>query len=219
MGAGHPQRDRGTHEWSWAVVSGNILASAPGALGGIFLGALLVGHQQAVLPPQAPWRDLGHGEENVPRKSACLAFPYDAQCLFLVLSKILHEYKPACVGKSENLYGLGVVPCFMCHGCPAVPHAVPKRSSLLQSKKYVLMLVDPDAPSRADPRNRFWRHWLLADVRVSVPGRSSGASPSGRWHSVALPQRARFPAGRAPPGEIPKEERLQGKCKSCSACR
>uniref|UniRef100_A0A8B9ELD8 Phosphatidylethanolamine-binding protein 4 n=1 Tax=Anser cygnoides TaxID=8845 RepID=A0A8B9ELD8_ANSCY len=34
-----------------------------------------------------------------------------------------------------------------------------------KSKKYVLMLVDPDAPSRADPRNRFWRHWLLADVR------------------------------------------------------
>uniref|UniRef100_A0A8C9L9R7 Phosphatidylethanolamine binding protein 4 n=1 Tax=Pavo cristatus TaxID=9049 RepID=A0A8C9L9R7_PAVCR len=33
-----------------------------------------------------------------------------------------------------------------------------------KSKKYVVVLVDPDAPSRADPRSRFWRHWLLTDV-------------------------------------------------------
>uniref|UniRef100_A0A8B9Q8P5 Phosphatidylethanolamine binding protein 4 n=1 Tax=Apteryx owenii TaxID=8824 RepID=A0A8B9Q8P5_APTOW len=36
-------------------------------------------------------------------------------------------------------------------------------------KKYVLVMVDPDAPSRADPRNRFWRHWLVTDIRVSAP--------------------------------------------------
>uniref|UniRef100_A0A663MDH0 Phosphatidylethanolamine binding protein 4 n=1 Tax=Athene cunicularia TaxID=194338 RepID=A0A663MDH0_ATHCN len=34
-------------------------------------------------------------------------------------------------------------------------------------KKYVLVLVDPDAPSRANPRNRFWRHWLVTDIPVS----------------------------------------------------
>ncbi|XP_074784709.1 phosphatidylethanolamine-binding protein 4 [Athene noctua] len=33
-----------------------------------------------------------------------------------------------------------------------------------KSKKYVLVLVDPDAPSRANPRNRFWRHWLVTDI-------------------------------------------------------
>uniref|UniRef100_A0A8C3J2Q6 Uncharacterized protein n=1 Tax=Calidris pygmaea TaxID=425635 RepID=A0A8C3J2Q6_9CHAR len=31
---------------------------------------------------------------------------------------------------------------------------------------YVLVLVDPDAPSRANPRNRFWRHWLVTDILV-----------------------------------------------------
>lgn len=103
---------------------------------------------------------------------------------------------------------------------PRVPrgptHRAQTLSPLLQSKKYVLVLVDPDAPSRANPKNRFWRHWLLADIRVSVPGRVpkrevafGGAVPAG-----AIPGGARAPAG-----EIPKEERLQGKCKSCSACR
>ncbi|KQL59790.1 phosphatidylethanolamine-binding protein 4 [Amazona aestiva] len=33
-----------------------------------------------------------------------------------------------------------------------------------KNKKYVLMLVDPDAPSRANPRSRFWRHWLVTDI-------------------------------------------------------
>lgn len=31
LGAGHPQREQGMHEWSWAFISGNILASPPGA--------------------------------------------------------------------------------------------------------------------------------------------------------------------------------------------
>lgn len=44
---------------------------------------------------------------------------------------------------------------------------IPRSSPLLQSKKYVLVLVDPDAPSRANPRNRFWRHWLVTDIPVS----------------------------------------------------
>uniref|UniRef100_A0A2K5S527 Phosphatidylethanolamine binding protein 4 n=1 Tax=Cebus imitator TaxID=2715852 RepID=A0A2K5S527_CEBIM len=30
---------------------------------------------------------------------------------------------------------------------------------------YVLVMVDPDAPSRAEPRQRFWRHWLVADIK------------------------------------------------------
>ncbi|KAM8794532.1 phosphatidylethanolamine-binding protein 4 [Eudromia elegans] len=34
-----------------------------------------------------------------------------------------------------------------------------------QGKKYVLVMVDPDAPSRADPSERFWRHWLVTDIR------------------------------------------------------
>uniref|UniRef100_A0A8D0EUA5 Phosphatidylethanolamine binding protein 4 n=1 Tax=Strix occidentalis caurina TaxID=311401 RepID=A0A8D0EUA5_STROC len=45
--------------------------------------------------------------------------------------------------------------------------------TLPADKKYVLVLVDPDAPSRANPRNRFWRHWLVTDIPVS--SRSAGS--------------------------------------------
>uniref|UniRef100_A0A2I3H855 Phosphatidylethanolamine binding protein 4 n=1 Tax=Nomascus leucogenys TaxID=61853 RepID=A0A2I3H855_NOMLE len=31
---------------------------------------------------------------------------------------------------------------------------------------YILVMVDPDAPSRAEPRQRFWRHWLVTDIKV-----------------------------------------------------
>ncbi|KAE8619323.1 hypothetical protein XENTR_v10009720 [Xenopus tropicalis] len=30
--------------------------------------------------------------------------------------------------------------------------------------KYVLIMVDPDAPSRWDPKYRYWRHWVLTDI-------------------------------------------------------
>ncbi|XP_014804333.1 PREDICTED: phosphatidylethanolamine-binding protein 4 [Calidris pugnax] len=55
--------------------------------------------------------------------------------------------------------------CLLVH-TPVVPHPVPTAlsSPLFQGKKYVLVLVDPDAPSRANPRNRFWRHWLVTDI-------------------------------------------------------
>lgn len=31
---------------------------------------------------------------------------------------------------------------------------------------YTLLLVDPDAPSRTDPKNREFRHWLV----MNIPG-------------------------------------------------
>ncbi|XP_063301576.1 phosphatidylethanolamine-binding protein 4 [Pelobates fuscus] len=30
--------------------------------------------------------------------------------------------------------------------------------------KYTLIMVDPDAPSRSDPKYKFWRHWLVTDI-------------------------------------------------------
>lgn len=41
--------------------------------------------------------------------------------------------------------------------------------NVLQSATYILMMVDPDAPSRALPQARFWRHWLVTDIKVSQP--------------------------------------------------
>ncbi|KAM9475622.1 phosphatidylethanolamine-binding protein 4 isoform 2-T2 [Clarias gariepinus] len=34
-----------------------------------------------------------------------------------------------------------------------------------EKKKYTLMMVDPDAPSRTKPISAHWRHWLLADIK------------------------------------------------------
>ncbi|XDV48433.1 hypothetical protein PO909_017844 [Leuciscus waleckii] len=35
-----------------------------------------------------------------------------------------------------------------------------------QEKKYTLLMVDPDAPSRKKPSRAYWRHWLLVDIKV-----------------------------------------------------
>ncbi|KAI1900796.1 hypothetical protein AGOR_G00053560 [Albula goreensis] len=33
-----------------------------------------------------------------------------------------------------------------------------------KEKRYVLMMVDPDAPSHCSPTRSYWRHWLVADI-------------------------------------------------------
>ncbi|XP_039377559.1 phosphatidylethanolamine-binding protein 4 isoform X2 [Mauremys reevesii] len=34
-----------------------------------------------------------------------------------------------------------------------------------KNKKYVLIMVDPDAPNRANPKYRFWRHWVVINIK------------------------------------------------------
>lgn len=41
--------------------------------------------------------------------------------------------------------------------------------NVLQDAAYILVMVDPDAPSRSSPKARFWRHWLVSDIKVSRP--------------------------------------------------
>lgn len=41
---------------------------------------------------------------------------------------------------------------------------------MLQDATYILVMVDPDAPSKSFPKARFWRHWLVTDVKVSRLG-------------------------------------------------
>ncbi|XP_006028977.1 phosphatidylethanolamine-binding protein 4 isoform X1 [Alligator sinensis] len=36
-----------------------------------------------------------------------------------------------------------------------------------KNKNYVLIMADPDAPSRSEPKFRFWRHWLVIDIKGS----------------------------------------------------
>lgn len=37
--------------------------------------------------------------------------------------------------------------------------------NVLQDAAYILVMVDPDAPSRSSPKARFWRHWLVSDIQ------------------------------------------------------
>ncbi|XP_041880766.1 phosphatidylethanolamine-binding protein 4 [Corvus kubaryi] len=91
-------------------------------------------------------------------------------CIFQTLSESDSEF---CRGDLEVIYPeVGDVSCSYipkCHGYrrqlshewgkPRVRYPWAKKH-----KKYVLVMVDPDSPNRADPRNRFWRHWLVTDI-------------------------------------------------------
>ncbi|CAI2167833.1 9476_t:CDS:2 [Funneliformis geosporum] len=33
-----------------------------------------------------------------------------------------------------------------------------------ENSRYTLLMVDPDAPSRATPKNREWRHWIIGNI-------------------------------------------------------
>ncbi|XP_065601150.1 phosphatidylethanolamine-binding protein 4 isoform X2 [Cyrtonyx montezumae] len=122
-----------------------------GLLAALLLAALLLG--TAARGAQAVWPDEP-----------------SHTCIFQSLSGKDSEF---CRGNLEVIYPeLGDVGCTYipsCHqsrwrisrewGSPQVRYPQADKR-----KKYVVMLVDPDAPSRANPRSRFWRHWLLTDV-------------------------------------------------------
>ncbi|XP_045853391.1 phosphatidylethanolamine-binding protein 4 [Meles meles] len=40
-----------------------------------------------------------------------------------------------------------------------------KFSRALEDANYILVMVDPDAPSRSSPKAQFWRHWLVTDIK------------------------------------------------------
>ncbi|XP_059129367.1 phosphatidylethanolamine-binding protein 4 isoform X1 [Peromyscus eremicus] len=45
------------------------------------------------------------------------------------------------------------------------PQPKVKYPAALDGSYYVLVMVDPDAPSRADPQMKYWRHWLVANIQ------------------------------------------------------
>ncbi|XP_026866971.2 phosphatidylethanolamine-binding protein 4 isoform X1 [Electrophorus electricus] len=87
------------------------------------------------------------------------------------------EDKDFCNGGLELRYpGLDISSCLV------IPKDVRERISMEwaapdvqltsadQKKNYVFMMVDPDAPSRANPTRSYWRHWLLVDIKGSRLG-------------------------------------------------
>ncbi|XP_070760914.1 phosphatidylethanolamine-binding protein 4 [Enoplosus armatus] len=90
-----------------------------------------------------------------------------------------------CHGGLEVIYpGLDVDECFI------IPKNLRSGSIFLtapqiyfsganKKKRYVLVMVDPDAPSRTKPTSAHWRHWLVVDVQ-------GGALKKGHIHGTTL---------------------------------
>ncbi|KAF9477447.1 PEBP-like protein [Pholiota conissans] len=75
-----------------------------------------------------------------------------------------------------------------------LPMATPKDdhtaadSSHSGNISYTLVMTDPDAPSRADPKNGQWRHWVIPGVKL--PAASAAETQSGfalKTHAAYTP--------------------------------
>ncbi|XP_010561304.1 PREDICTED: phosphatidylethanolamine-binding protein 4 [Haliaeetus leucocephalus] len=166
-------------------------------LGAVLLAASLLG--TAAREEQSPWPDD-------PLRT----------CFFQMLSGVDGEF---CRGDLEIIYPeLGDVGCTYipkCHqyrrrisrewGSPRVRYPQAEKS-----KKYVLVLVDPDAPSRANPRNRFWRHWLVTDIpargKVESPRNAGSPAAVGASALPRLPGPGTSPWGTCFPDEVCVEQ-------------
>lgn len=47
----------------------------------------------------------------------------------------------------------------------ATPHVLFKQAD--DNQKYLLIMVDPDAPSSSKPTFRYWRHWVVTNIKSS----------------------------------------------------
>ncbi|XP_015673455.1 phosphatidylethanolamine-binding protein 4-like [Protobothrops mucrosquamatus] len=92
------------------------------------------------------------------------------ECIFRKLDR---EDKTFCRGSLEIFYPeLGDVGCTYIPKCNAYRKRISKEwispevryHQADMNKKYVLIMVDPDAPSRSNPEYRFWRHWAVTDI-------------------------------------------------------
>ncbi|XP_053125461.1 phosphatidylethanolamine-binding protein 4 isoform X3 [Hemicordylus capensis] len=92
-------------------------------------------------------------------------------CTFDLLDKKDSQF---CRGKLEIIYPeLGDVGCTYIPACNQYRKLISNEwksptvryRKANENKEYVLIMVDPDAPSRATPKYRFWRHWLVSNIK------------------------------------------------------
>ncbi|XP_006778440.1 PREDICTED: phosphatidylethanolamine-binding protein 4 [Myotis davidii] len=77
-----------------------------------------------------------------------------------------------CKGLEVFYPEVGDVSCMVVPSCnsyrqkiTAWPPPTVKFPKASESATYILIMVDPDAPSRSSPQARFWRHWLVTDIK------------------------------------------------------
>ncbi|XP_029459636.1 phosphatidylethanolamine-binding protein 4 [Rhinatrema bivittatum] len=94
----------------------------------------------------------------------------ESVCVFYPLSE---EDSSFCRGDLRIVYpDLGDASCTFIPSCHNYRERISREwgspkvifSQAKKDKKYVLVMVDPDAPNRADPKYRSWRHWLVTDI-------------------------------------------------------
>ncbi|XP_046513586.1 phosphatidylethanolamine-binding protein 4 isoform X2 [Equus quagga] len=63
------------------------------------------------------------------------------------------------------------------------PEPIVKFPWAMEGATYILVMVDPDAPSRSSPSARFWRHWLVTDIKgIDLKkGKIQGQELTGSW--------------------------------------
>uniref|UniRef100_A0A4W2H0V7 Phosphatidylethanolamine binding protein 4 n=2 Tax=Bos TaxID=9903 RepID=A0A4W2H0V7_BOBOX len=86
------------------------------------------------------------------------------------------------------------------------PEPIVKFPQALDDAAYILVMVDPDAPSRSSPKARFWRHWLVSDIKGNKSTGANSETPAelcGIPASVRTPQIIPSPVPRAGPLDSP----------------
>ncbi|XP_005992654.1 phosphatidylethanolamine-binding protein 4 isoform X2 [Latimeria chalumnae] len=94
----------------------------------------------------------------------------DEVCYF---EKLNEEDSKFCRGKLWVIFpGLGDVSCRFIPECKEFRKMISTEwlapvvqySKANENENYVMIMVDPDAPRRDQPRFRYWRHWLVTDI-------------------------------------------------------
>ncbi|XP_030057897.1 phosphatidylethanolamine-binding protein 4 [Microcaecilia unicolor] len=97
----------------------------------------------------------------------------EAMCIYERLSG---EDADFCWGNLEIIYpDLGDASCMYIPRCGQYRERISKEwgspkvmfPEAEKDENYVLIMMDPDAPSSADPKFQNWRHWLVRDIRGS----------------------------------------------------
>ncbi|XP_060034815.1 phosphatidylethanolamine-binding protein 4 isoform X3 [Erinaceus europaeus] len=95
-----------------------------------------------------------------------------------------------CSGLDVFYPELGNIACMLIPDCnnyrqkiTAWGEPIVKFPEAMEGAYYILVMVDPDAPSRASPKARYWRHWLVTDIKGTDMKRGDikGQELSASW--------------------------------------
>uniref|UniRef100_A0A8C5ZNW1 Phosphatidylethanolamine binding protein 4 n=1 Tax=Marmota marmota marmota TaxID=9994 RepID=A0A8C5ZNW1_MARMA len=91
-----------------------------------------------------------------------------------VYENLPYEDTGLCKGLDVFYPEVGNVACMFIPDCNNFRHKITywmepivKFPRALEGATYTLMMVDPDAPSRSEPTKRYWRHWLVTDIKFT----------------------------------------------------